>query len=98
MAFRAVSATGVQGERVRGAVSVERKACSSPGGGRGWGSKKDFIEGGNLAFSFWLRISVQRQRAGKDILGCALEKLGAHSVAGTIGFGRSLIGLNVHRR
>lgn len=54
--------------------------------GRGWGSKKDFIEGGNLAFSFWLRIRGQA-RTSWDVPWRSWELL---SVAGTIGFGEEL--------
>lgn len=59
--------------------------------GRGWDSKKDFTEGGSLAFSFWLRISVQkaegRQGHAWDVPWRSWELL---SVAGTIGFGEEL--------
>lgn len=69
MAFRAVSATGVQGEACqRSCERGEEGMQLLPGGGRGWGSKKDFIEGGNLAFSFWLRIRGQA-RTSWDGLG-----------------------------
>lgn len=54
--------------------------------GRGWGSKKDFIEGGNLAFSFWLKIRGQA-RTSWDVPWRSWELL---SVAGTIGFGEEL--------
>lgn len=57
--------------------------------GRGWGSsKKTSLEGGNLAFSFWLRISVQKAEGRQGHPGCGSWEL--LSVAGTIGFGEEL--------